>query len=192
MFNPLKIKGRFMKNKLMLALLVSAPVAVRAMQPVPAAVPTANTAPAAPVAKQVVVVTTVVPAHEDHLAHLKSVFNVQNERALANKLRNFIPHLEELAENDLITALQKLGVEGGLAPVHQAVAQALPQAAAVAAPQSRDVVVAPSANTALQAAVSILSKAYAVATDPANQQVIKQVENEVAQSGCCGLVANKK
>lgn len=194
----------------MLTLLMSAPISVVAMEsdPVTKEITQLEQGPSSPASTAPLAVATPAPAtpalvaapavaapaapsQEDHLAHLKSVFNVQTERAVANKLRNFVHGLEEVKEDDLIAALKKLGAQGKLVSVHQAVAQTRGL--------SLDGAEGSSANTALQAAISILSTAYSVVTDPANQQkiqaVVQGVQAEVQEAqntGCWGICKKKQ
>jgi len=175
-----------MKNKLMLALLVSAPVALRAMEPAPAA----NAAPAAPAANQPAAVVQAAPAAEDFFVHLKQLLNVDSEVAVANKLHSYIAGIEVVAQQDLIKALQMLGMQKKLAIVHLAVSEALPQQ------QTRDLVAAsaaaaPTATSAAQAAISILQTAYTAASNPQNQQKVQELVQDAEKTGCFGLCKKK-
>ena len=165
----------------MLVLLVSAPVALRAMEPAPAA----NAAPAAPAANQPAAVVQAAPAAEDFFVHLKQLLNVDSEVAVANKLHTYIAGIEVVAQQDLIKALQVLGMQKKLAIVHQAVSEALPQQ------QTREVAASPAATSAAQAAISILQTAYTAASNPQNQQKVQELVQDAEKTGCFGLCKKK-
>lgn len=173
-----------MKNKLMLALLVSVPVAVRAMEPA-AAASTASTASAAnpdAALKELEQGRPTAVAANDPLEHLKDIFGTKSENEVANHVRHHVPGLEGLQQLHLLNGLKTLGQQGGLVDVH----------AIVSAKRSGGNGAAPTAQDLMQTTINIISAAYAVATSSENQQAVQQIEDDVAQSGLCACFGIKK
>jgi len=169
-----------MKNKLMLALLVSTPFAVCAMEQV------------ATLAAEVTL--------SDPLAYLKEILSVKTEIEVANYVRGHIGSLEKIAEADLIKALTILGQNGKLADVHQVVA-ATCNAPASSAGQGTSATTntavgelqaalakAEAMVTQAKAAATIATTAYALVTDPNNQQKVAEIEQDLGQAGCKNCV----
>lgn len=177
-----------MKNKLMLVLLVSMPVAVRAMEP--AATPDAalkeleqGEQAKAPVTNaKVAQLQAIETIKNDPLEHLKEVFNTKNENEVANHVRHHIPGLEGLQQAHLLNGLKSLGQEGKLVGVNSLVSTKRSNGDGSSA----------TAQDIMQTTIQILSAAYAVATNPQNQQALQQVEDDIAKSGSCLCLNRKK
>lgn len=176
-----------MKNTLMLALVVSAPFAVRAMEP------------ADELKKLETGTAANADSKNDPLEHLKALFEVNTEVEVANNVRKHIANLEQIAEADLIKALTFLGQKGKLAEVHQVVAatRAAPVASAEPVNELQAALAKAEAMAAqAKAAVTIATTIYALITDPNNQQKIEEIDTDIAQAAgllpCCVGKAAKK
>ena len=130
------LKGRFMKNTLMIALLLAAPLATQAMESV-----------------------------EDPLESLKGICNVKDDAALARHVRSKISGVEKVEDATLIKALQHLSKENKLPEVRSALAPA-PNRAAVGAEAAQDENAGDRNGSALQATIAILQGVVAVLDHP--------------------------